>query len=522
MSDHQNCLRNRKDTIGAIPRRAVATFLALLAMPASAITGPCQANLMISQVYGAGGNVGAVYTYDFVELHNPGINAVSLAGYAIQYTTASGTSWQVNPLPGVSIAAGGYFLIQAGSDGNMAQPLPTPDAFAMSNLAFAAGKIALTSSTTPLSGSCPLGSTVDFVGYGATADCFEGMVAAPTTGNGVSIKRTNDACGDTNFNSVDFAPVMVQPRNSAAAPQVCACTVNETDVARELDFCNLQFPQNFLATSGDPTSPIFAQVYETGVTESAGANPAIRAQIGYGPQSVDPATQAGFSWFTAGFNVQVMNNDEYQASFVAPVPGTYGYTSRFSLDGVNWTYCDMDGAGSNGGMTFSSNQLGTMTVVPGGGGGMVAPQITSPNTATFNLGVNSNFALTATGSPVPGFSVSGALPAGVNFNGMNGQLFGTPGPGTTGGYPLTFTATNGVPPNATQNFALVVATACTLDADGNGTVDALTDGLMLLRAMFGLTGTAVTNNSVGDSPGRATWTAIRAYLNAHCGTTFAP
>jgi hypothetical protein len=105
---------------------------------------------------------------------------------------------------------------------------------------------------------------------------------------------------------------------------------------------------------------------------------------------------------------------------------------------------------------------------------------------------------------------------------MTGQLFGTPDPGTTGGYPLTFTATNGVPPNATQNFALVVATACTLDADGNGDVDALTDGLMLLRAMFGLTGTAVTNNAIGDSPGRATWTAISAHLNAHCGTTFAP
>ena len=37
-----------------------------------------------------------------------------------------------------------------------------------------------------------------------------------------------------------------------------------------------------------------------------------------------------------------------------------------------------------------------------------------------------------------------------------------------------------------------------LDIDGNGTTDALTDGLMLLRAMFGLTGVAVTNNSVGS------------------------
>ena len=29
---------------------------------------------------------------------------------------------------------------------------------------------------------------------------------------------------------------------------------------------------------------------------------------------------------------------------------------------------------------------------------------------------------------------------------------------------------------------------CLLDIDGNGTIDALTDGLLLLRSMFGLTG----------------------------------
>jgi hypothetical protein len=95
---------------------------------------------MISQVYGAGGSMGAVYANDFVELHNPGINPVSLAGYAIQYTTDSGTIWQVNPLPGVSIAAGGYFLIQAGSDGSMAQPLPTPDAFLHEQLRLRSGQ----------------------------------------------------------------------------------------------------------------------------------------------------------------------------------------------------------------------------------------------------------------------------------------------------------------------------------------------------------------------------------------------
>ncbi|MEP7085623.1 MAG: choice-of-anchor Q domain-containing protein, partial [Betaproteobacteria bacterium] len=65
-------------------------------------------------------------------------------------------------------------------------------------------------------------------------------------------------------------------------------------------------------------------------------------------------------------------------------------------------------------------------------------------------------------------------------------------------------------------------TGCTLDPDATGgNPDALTDGLLLMRAMFGLTGNAVTTGALGASPGRNNWTAIRNYLNANCGTTFA-
>ena len=68
-----------------------------------------------------------------------------------------------------------------------------------------------------------------------------------------------------------------------------------------------------------------------------------------------------------------------------------------------------------------------------------------------------------------------------------------------------------------------IATPCTLDVDGNGMQDALTDGLMILRALFGLTGTAVTNAAIGDgTPTRTTWAQIQPYLNGNCGGSFAP
>ena len=65
--------------------------------------------------------------------------------------------------------------------------------------------------------------------------------------------------------------------------------------------------------------------------------------------------------------------------------------------------------------------------------------------------------------------------------------------------------------------------ACTLDIDGSGgPPNAATDGLMLVRAMLGFTGTAVTNGAISGTPPRNTWPLIRDYLNQNCGANFAP
>ncbi len=63
-------------------------------------------------------------------------------------------------------------------------------------------------------------------------------------------------------------------------------------------------------------------------------------------------------------------------------------------------------------------------------------------------------------------------------------------------------------------------TPCTLDVDGNDSQDALTDGLIILRALFGLTGTSVTNGAIGKGATRSTWTDLKPHLNSNCGTNF--
>ena len=85
-----------------------------------------------------------------------------------------------------------------------------------------------------------------------------------------------------------------------------------------------------------------------------------------------------------------------------------------------------------------------------------APAITSANGATFKVAVAGTTTVTRTGFPLPTLSVSGVLPAGVTFTPGTGVLAGTPATGTSGSYPLTFTASNGVGSNATQAFTLTV------------------------------------------------------------------
>ena len=53
------------------------------AIPVAAQESP-PAGLVISQVYGGGGNAGALFTHDFVELFNRGGAPVGLAGWSVQ------------------------------------------------------------------------------------------------------------------------------------------------------------------------------------------------------------------------------------------------------------------------------------------------------------------------------------------------------------------------------------------------------------------------------------------------------
>jgi len=89
----------------------------------------------------------------------------------------------------------------------------------------------------------------------------------------------------------------------------------------------------------------------------------------------------------------------------------------------------------------------------------VAPIITSADNTIFTVGTAGTFTVTATGNPAPTLAITGTLPTGVTFDTTTGILSGTPAAGTQGTYPLTITASNGISPDATQNFSLTVIAA---------------------------------------------------------------
>ena len=174
--------------------------------------------LRISQVYGGGGDSGATYTNDFIEIFNSSNSAFDLTGWSVQFTTSTGSIWQITPLTG-TIPASGYYLIQEGAGGGGTTPLPTPDEIGSIYLVPSNFKVALVDSTTALSGTCPTG-VVDFVGTG-TAACFEGTAAAPNPSITLAIVRKEGGCTDTDNNSADFDALAPTPRNSASSTNSC-------------------------------------------------------------------------------------------------------------------------------------------------------------------------------------------------------------------------------------------------------------------------------------------------------------
>ena len=190
-------------------------IVGLITVPVKEVKAEKASGVVISEVYGGGGNFGSKYKNDFIELYNPTDSDINIDGWKLQYASATGEFGNNNCELSGLIKANSYFLTQqaagTSTDGGK-ELLPDPDILGNLNMGATNLKVRLVNAE---------GASIDFVGVG-TATTFEGDKAAPAISASLSAQRKdNDGSNngitngwDTNNNGSDFYAKEPTPRNS--------------------------------------------------------------------------------------------------------------------------------------------------------------------------------------------------------------------------------------------------------------------------------------------------------------------
>ncbi|MGH2921701.1 MAG: Ig-like domain-containing protein, partial [Gaiellaceae bacterium] len=220
----------------ALAVTCAAALLALAGAAGGAVPNGPSPNLVISQIYGGGGNSGATYTHDYIEIFNRGTTSVVLDGKSLQYASATGTGFlganpgQLTELSG-TLAPGKYLLVrEATNNAAVGAPLPPPylDDPTPINMSGTAGKVAIANGTTSLlcntAASCAANGNdtriIDLIGYGG-ANYFEGA-PAPVLTNTTANFRNDGGCQDSDANNADFTAALPSPRTSDTPTHFCS------------------------------------------------------------------------------------------------------------------------------------------------------------------------------------------------------------------------------------------------------------------------------------------------------------
>lgn len=408
------------------------------------------AGMVISQVYGGGGNASATYNQDFVELFNSSGSTIDISGWSIQYASATGPAtpgnWAVAAIPaGTTVGAGKYYLIALATGATGAALPVTPDLTNTGiNMSGTAGKIALVNDAVAINGTtaCNTATVKDVLGFGTTASCSE---TAPFNPSGIdntkSMYRKNNGCTETNNNSNDFEVLAVLPRNSASAANLCnvaSPTLTATALTAFGNVC--------INTTAGPNSFTI-----TGTTLNA-TNVTVGALAGF-----TYSTTAGGT-YTTSLSLTQPGGAYSQQVFVRFTPtAVQSYNGNIPVGGGGATSINVAAAGAG------INTLPTVTT------GAASAITTTSATLAGTIPTNGCSAITAYGvefSTTNGFpNGSGtAVPAtnlsGINFSSNVGSLL----PGTTYYYHAYATNSGGTAYGAQQSFTTVAAPALSASA----------------------------------------------------------
>jgi predicted extracellular nuclease len=204
---------------GSTLRRLPAALSLALPLGLLALAAPAGA-VVISQVYGGGGNSGATLRHDFIEVFNNGSAPADIGGWSVQYASASGGTWQVTAIPAGTVLQPGRYLLVRQAAGNGGTVDVAGDVNGTIMMGGSAGKVALVRASGALSGAAPTsGEVVDIVSFGGATQ-IEGS-PTPALSSTTAAVRNAGGCTDTGNNGNDFSVAAPAPRNSTTAAIVC-------------------------------------------------------------------------------------------------------------------------------------------------------------------------------------------------------------------------------------------------------------------------------------------------------------
>jgi uncharacterized protein (TIGR03437 family) len=445
--------------------------------------------LVISQLYGGGGNSGATFQNDFVEIFNRGTTTVDFAvtPYSVQYASSTGsfTSGHKIDLTTGTISVGQYFLIKLHSGGAGGASF-TADLTDTVDLSATKGKVALVAgiglANTDVSG-CPVNVAVaDLVGYGS-ANCSETSRTAALSTTKSALRKTN-GCTDTNNNLADFTtPTLAAgtpPRNTNSPIHDCNAppdlTIDDVAVA-EGNSGTTTFTFTVSLSAPAPAPVTFNIATQNGTATVAGNDYLSKSLTG---QTI----AAGQQTYTFAVTVKGDTNLEPNETFLVNVTNVSGATM---LDGQGQGTIQNDDspALSIDDVSASEGDSGTKTFtfhltlsIPAGAGGVKFDIATADGTAQDHSPVSED-------NDYVGRSLTNqTIPAGQSS------------------YNFTVTVNGDKTAEANETFSVNasnVSGATVLDGSGTGTIQNDDTANLKISQVYpggGLTGASFTNDFV--------------------------
>ena len=415
----------------------------------------------------------------------------------LNFSVVNGTTLNITSPPNGNIAPPGYYLlflfnsagvpsvaqfVQISSNPTAAIPKGSIDS-PTTNQSISTGQSIFFSGSGTEAGGTITGYSWTFPGANPTTSSLEtpGNITYPTPGTYAASLTVTGSSGATDpspptrtivvqgpatISSVTLSPATVTSGNpstgtlalSAAAP---AGGLTATLLSGNTEVATVQSTVTVPAGSISVTFPVVTKVVAstsaakiTASDLSSSASATINVNV---PPTINSANNTTFTVGRAGSFTVTATASSPAATFseAGALPSGVTLTSAGVLSGT-------PAAGAGGqypititaanGVSPNAAQNFTLTVDQ-------APSITSANSTTFTAGVAGSFTVT-TGAgtyPTAALSETGTLPSTITFtdNGNGtGTLAGTVG--APNSYGITFTAQNGVSPNASQNFTLNV------------------------------------------------------------------